>query len=125
MSCLPARKGRSAPACPRGRAARAIPVALDPVLGDSFYDSVMRELLFALGAALFVANAYALYRRRADAALARQRTVARNRPGSPVRGYRRGSDDRDLTQAPLARTVTYLVIGFVVMVAGLGAMLNK
>jgi hypothetical protein len=84
----------------------------------------LRELLFALGAALFVANAYALYRRRADAQAAAHRTVARNRAGSPVRGYKR-TGDTDLTQAPLARTIAYLVVGFVVMIAGLGAMLNK
>jgi hypothetical protein len=90
----------------------------------NFYDEVLREMLFALGAALFVANALALYRRRADAQAAARRTVARTRPGSPVRGNRR-TDDRDLPQAPLARTVAYLVVGFVVMVAGLGAMINK
>jgi hypothetical protein len=90
-----------------------------------FYDDVMVELVFALGAALFVANAFALYRRRADAAAASERTVARSRPGSPVRGYGRDDTDGDLPQAPFARTVTYLVIGFVVMIAGLGAMLNK
>jgi hypothetical protein len=89
-----------------------------------FYDEVLRELLFALGGALFVANAFALYRRRADAQAAARRTVARSRPGSPVRGNRR-SQVQDLPQAPLARTVTYLVIGFVVMVAGLGAIINK
>jgi len=95
------------------------------VLSESFYDSVMRELVFALGAALFVANVYALYRRRIDSQAAIQRTVARNRPGSPVRGYKRTEEITDLPQAPLARTVVYVVIGFVVMVAGLGAMLNK
>ena len=95
------------------------------VLADSFYDSVLRELVFALGAALFVANAYALYRRRADAEKINDRTVARTRPGSPVRGNKRTNEPRDFVQAPVARTVTYLVIGFVVMVAGLGAMLNK
>jgi hypothetical protein len=97
-----------------------------PILGSSgsFYDDVLRELLFALGGALFVANAFALYRRRADAQAATRRTVARSRPGSPVRGNRR-SDDRDLPQAPLARTVAYLIIGFVVMIAGLGAIINK
>ncbi|MDQ1447057.1 MAG: hypothetical protein QOC79_28 [Actinomycetota bacterium] len=97
-----------------------------PILGSSgsFYDGVLRELLFALGAALFVANAFALYRRRADAETTARKTVARSRPGSPVRGNRR-SDDRDLPQAPLARTVAYLVVGFVVMVAGLGAIINK
>jgi len=95
------------------------------VIAESFYDSVLRELLFALGAALFVANALALYRRKSDAAAAAHRTVARNRPGSPVRGYRRDDGNTDLAQAPLARTVAYLVIGFVVMISGLGAMLNK
>ena len=96
------------------------------VLGSSggFYDEVLRELLFALGGALFVANAFALYRRRADAQAAARRTVARSRPGSPVRGNRR-SEVSDLPQAPLARTITYLVIGFVVMIAGLGAIINK
>ena len=113
-----------------------------PILGSSgsFYDDVLRELLFALGGALFVANAFALYRRRADAQAATRRTVARSRPGSPVRGNRRSvarsrpgspvrgnrrSDDRDLPQAPLARTIAYLLVGFVVMVAGLGAIINK
>ncbi len=95
------------------------------MLAEGFYDGLMRELLFALGAALFVANAFALYRRRVDARLATQRTVARNRAGSPVRGYKRTGESTDLPQAPLARTVTYVVIGFVVMIAGLGAMLNK
>ena len=56
------------------------------------------ELLFALGAALFVANAFALYRRRADAETTARKTVARSRPGSPVRGNRR-SDERDVDLA--------------------------
>jgi hypothetical protein len=95
------------------------------VLSETFYDGVMRELVFALGAALFVASVFALYRRRLDGEAAIQRTVARHRPGSPVRGYRRTDESTDLPQAPLARTVVYVVIGFVVMIAGLGAMLNK
>jgi hypothetical protein len=97
-----------------------------PILGSSgnFYDEVLREMVFALGAALFLANAYALLRRRRDAQAAQRRTIARNRPGSPVRGYGRTTSS-DLAAAPLARTVTYLLIGFVVMVAGLGALINK
>ena len=96
-----------------------------PLLGDSnFYDSVLRELVFALGAALFVANARALWHRRADRAAVTKKTVAKSRPGSPVRGYGR-SDRGDLMVAPLGRTVLYMTIGFVVMIAGLGAMLNK
>ena len=96
---------------------------MPPLLAENFYDSVMRELLFALGAALFFANAYALYRRRADAQAASRR-IAHTRAGSPVRGYKRSASG-DLAQAPIARTVVYLVIGFAVMIAGLGAMLNK
>ena len=61
------------------------------LVADNFYDSVMRELVFALGAALFVANVYALYRRRADSQAAAHRTIARSRAGSPVRGPRSGS----------------------------------
>lgn len=91
---------------------------------SDFYDDVMREIVFALGAALFVGSAFALWKRRADAAAATERTVANSRPGSPVRGYGRGELE-DLPQAPVARTVTYMVIGFIVMIAGLGAILNK
>ena len=91
----------------------------------SFYDDVLRELVFALGAALFLANAYALYRRRADSQRAMERTVARHRAGSPVRGYKRDDDTKDLAQAPVARTVTYMLIGFFVMVAGLAAIVGR
>jgi hypothetical protein len=90
----------------------------------SFYDQVLRELVTALGAALFVANLYALVRRRSDARRAARRTVAKVRPGSPVRGNRLHTDDEpaDLAQAPIARSVTYLLIGFVVMVWGIASM---
>jgi hypothetical protein len=91
----------------------------------SFYDEVLRELVTALGAALFVANLVALVRRRSDARRAAQRTVARSRPGSPVRGNRRDEDNTDLPQAPLARTITYLVIGFVVMIWGIASLVSS
>ncbi|HEX5614523.1 MAG TPA: hypothetical protein VFZ83_05160 [Acidimicrobiia bacterium] len=93
----------------------------------SFYDQVMRELVTALGAALFVANAYALVRRRSDARRAAERTVARVRPGSPVRPNRTASDETpaDLPQAPLARTVTYLLIGLVVMIWGIASITSS
>ena len=91
----------------------------------SFYDEVLRELITALGAALFVANLFALFRRRSDARRAAQRTVARSRPGSPVRGNRRDEDNTDLPQAPLARTITYLVIGFVVMIWGIASLVSS
>ncbi|HZQ79455.1 MAG TPA: hypothetical protein VFE55_19150 [Acidimicrobiia bacterium] len=69
-----------------------------------FYDEVLRELLVALGAALFVGNLMALIRRRAPAPP----------PGS--------EDDHALPQAPIARTVAYLLIGFVIAVWGIASL---
>jgi hypothetical protein len=91
-----------------------------PVLG-SFVDDVLRELIAALGAALFFANAWALVQRRTDADRVAARTVERSRPGSPVRGVARPAPKKELAQAPVFRTVLYMGIGFVVMVAGLAA----
>ena len=72
-----------------------------------FYDEVLRELLVAVGAALFVGNLMALIRRRqAPAAVAED-----------------SDDAKTLPQAPVARTVTYLVIGFVVAFWGLASLL--
>jgi hypothetical protein len=71
-----------------------------------FYDEVLRELLVAMGAALFVGNLMALVRRRAPA-------------GPPPSD---GEGTQPLPQAPLARTVTYLVIGFVVALWGVASL---
>jgi hypothetical protein len=90
-----------------------------------FYDDVLRELITAVGAALFIGNLVALIRRGADRRRATQRAV-KGRPGSLVRGQVAATRDRDtLPEAPLARTVLYLVIGFVVMVAGIAAIATK
>lgn len=93
---------------------------MHPVLG-SFVDDVIRELVAALGAALFFANAWALIKRRGDADRVAARTVERGRPGSPVRSVARPAPKKELAQAPVIRTVLYMVIGFFVMVAGLAA----
>jgi hypothetical protein len=74
----------------------------------SFYDEVLRELVLALGGALFIANALALARRRADSEHAESPPSTR---GSKREGY---ADSADLKQAPLARTVTYMLIGLIV-----------
>jgi hypothetical protein len=68
----------------------------------SFYDEVLRELLVAMGAALFFGNLLALVRRRAPAA-------------GP-------EDGNSLPRAPLARTVAYLVIGLVVALWGIASL---
>lgn len=83
-----------------------------------FYDDVLLELVTALGAALFVANALALIRRGSDRRAAAKAAVVRSRPGSPVRKQARDSAGK-LDQAPLARTVVFMVFGLVVAVWGL------
>lgn len=88
----------------------------------SFYDEVLRELVAAIGAALFIGNLIALLRRRADAQT-RSRTGTRSRK---AKGASRAGGGRtatgELVQAPVARTVLYLVLGFVMMVAGIAAL---
>jgi len=68
-----------------------------------FYDEVLRELLVAMGAALFLGNLMALIRRRAPASV-------------------NSEDGHALPQAPIARTVTYLLIGLVVAVWGIASL---
>jgi hypothetical protein len=92
------------------------------VIIAGLYDDVLLELLVAVGAALFLANVWALVKRRSDADRVGATTVARARPGSPVRGQASPAEKRELAQAPVARTVLYAGIGFVVMVAGLAAL---
>jgi len=69
-----------------------------------FYDEVLRELLVAVGAALFVGNLMALLRRRAPASATED------------------GDGEALPRAPLARTVTYLVLGLVVALWGIASL---
>ena len=88
-----------------------------------FYDDVLLELVTALGAALFVANALALIRRRSDRQAAAKESVVRTRPGSPVRKQVRESTGR-LDQAPLARTVTFMLLGLIVAVWGLASIFS-
>ena len=82
----------------------------------NFYDEVLRELMLALGAALFLANAYALVRRRRDAHGAR----------STANAKRRGDfgGEADLEQAPVVRSVTYMLIGLVVAAWALASIIS-
>lgn len=75
----------------------------------SFYDEVLRELIAAIGAALFIGNLVALIRRRKAPA----------RSANPTGSG--GDRSPDLPQAPVARTVVYMVLGFVVMVWGIAS----
>jgi D-serine deaminase-like pyridoxal phosphate-dependent protein len=99
----------------------------------SFYDEVLRELLAAVGAAMFFGNIYALFRRRADAqraaAVSKARATARGPRASargnarPVRSTSTARTNDDLSQAPLLRTMVYVVLGFVMMVAGIASLI--
>jgi hypothetical protein len=91
------------------------------VLGN-FYDEVLRELIAAMGAALFFGNLYALVRRHHDAGRVSARTVERGRPGSPVRSPAKPGEKRELAQAPVGRTFAYMVLGFFVMIVGLASL---
>ena len=77
-----------------------------------------------MGAALLFGNAYALVKRGRDKERIRATTVARARPGSPVRGQANPSAKRELAQAPVGRTIVYMVLGFVIMVAGIASLTN-
>lgn len=69
-----------------------------------FYDDVLRELLVAVGAALFVGNLMALIRRRVPASAGED------------------GDGEVPPRAPLARTITYLVLGLIVALWGIASL---
>ena len=90
----------------------------------SFYDEVMRELIAAIGAALFVGNLLALVRRRRDIEARGATAGARNpkaKGGSRVDVTGKARDGQ-LVQAPFTRTVAFAALGFVMMVAGIAAL---
>jgi hypothetical protein len=90
----------------------------------SFYDEVMRELVVALGAALFVANVVALLRRRRDAQVRGARAGARSvkvKGSSRVQATGR-TRQGELVQAPVTRSVVFAALGFVMMIAGVAAL---
>jgi hypothetical protein len=86
------------------------------------YGQVLLELLTAMGAALFVANAYALVRRGADRRAAARAAVMMERPGSPVRRTVRQATTGRLDQVPIGRSLAFMVLGLVVAVWGLASL---
>ncbi|HEY1740489.1 MAG TPA: hypothetical protein VGI86_17380 [Acidimicrobiia bacterium] len=89
-----------------------------------FYGEVMQELVVALGAALLLANVMALVKRRQDKDSAAQKKLRKARPGSPVRKVGQADRHGDLAVAPLARTVTYALVGLVVMIWGVASIVK-
>lgn len=91
----------------------------------SFYDEVMRELIAAIGAALLIANLIALARRPRDAQVRGVRSGARSvkvKGSSRVQATGR-TRDGELVQAPVARSVAFAILGFVMLVAGIAALI--
>ena len=87
-----------------------------------WYGDVLIELMAALGAALFGANAYALLRRRRDRAEAARESAVRSRPGSPVRKQVRTGTTGNLDEVPVGRTVAFMVIGLFVAISAIAAL---
>ena len=81
----------------------------------SFYDEVMRELVLALGGALFLANGSLVL------------DAGARTPAAPARraAALAGNDATDLAQAPLARTVTYMLIGLIVAAWALASIVTR
>jgi hypothetical protein len=84
-----------------------------------FYGDVLVELMTAMGAALFVGNGLALFKRRSDRRAAARESAARARPGSPVRQQVRVATSGRLDQAPIGRSIGFMALGFVVFIWGL------
>ncbi len=89
-----------------------------------FYGDVLLELITAMGAALFIGNAWALLRRRADRRQAAKEAAVRSRPGSPVRSQVRVATTGNLDEAPVGRSVGFMVLGFLVFVWGIASIVS-
>jgi hypothetical protein len=87
-----------------------------------FYGEVLLELMIALGGALFVANAWALLRRRTDRRAAARAAVVRARPGSPVRKQTRVATTGNLAVAPVGRTVLFMALGLLMAIWGIATL---
>ena len=70
-----------------------------------FYDEVLRELVIAIGAALFVGNLFALLRRRAPA------SASESEDGHPP------------PRAPVGRTLTFMALGLLMAFWGVASLL--
>jgi len=90
----------------------------------SFYDEVMRQLIAAIGAALLIANLIALAKRPRDAQVRAARPGARSvkvKGSSRVQATGR-THEGELVQAPVVRSVTFAILGFIMLVAGIAAL---
>ncbi len=87
-----------------------------------FYGEVLLELMVALGGALFVANAFALARRRGDRRRAARESAVRARPGSPVRKQVRVATTGTLDAAPVGRSLAFAALGLLMVIWGIASL---
>ena len=92
----------------------------------TFYDEVMRELIAAIGGALLIANVLALARRQKDANARGARSGARSvkAKGSSRVASTGRTREGELVQAPVGRSVAFAILGFVMLVAGIAALVS-
>ena len=95
---------------------------MDSVLAVDFYGEVLREIVVALGAALFVANLFALLRRNADLRAAAARRSSGNVPAAPSARTCRVATTGKLDQAPIGRTIAFMVLGLFVAIVGIASL---
>ncbi len=76
----------------------------------NFYDQVLREIVAAIGAALLFGNGYALIRRRRD---------AKAGVGKSAGAVKKGEE---LIVAPIGRTLAFMLLGLLMLVAGVAAL---
>ena len=82
----------------------------------AFYDEVLRELIAAMGAALLFGNAYALVSVAATRSASAPPRSPGHAPAARCAVRRIPSAKQELAQAPVGRTIVYMVLGFVIMV---------
>ena len=99
------------------------------MLSAAFYETVMRELIAALGAALFVANGWALLRgkvmppkpeeirpTRSAAASSKKQAQLTERVGRAA--------DGNLVRAPLGRTLLFMALGALLCIWGVASLVS-
>ncbi len=89
----------------------------------------MRELIIAIGAALVVANGWALIRQRVMPAAPEELRATRSSAASQRRkrevAERAGRRaDGSLVVAPTARTIAFLVLGVLLIIWGVGSLVS-
>ena len=85
-----------------------------------FYGEVLLELTTALGAACLAGSKAGIF---PDLAVfAARESAARSRPGSPVRKQVRVATTGNLAQAPVLRSVLFMLLGLFVAIAGIASL---